>query len=301
MTAPTLPTPPAGELVGTFEAGSPEWHAARANGVGGSEISAVMGISPFESYFSLWHRKQGLISPVEETDVMRWGKRLEAPIVDEFADLHPEIVVLPAATYRGSGRPWQIVNPDRLLITPDGEMEVLEVKTSRDAEGWGEEGTDQIPIYYKAQVRWYMDALGINRARVIVLISGSDYREYTVDHDPDDAATMRAAAQQFMQALRDNVRPNIDGHTATYQTVKEVYEGLEEVDVQVDAALRDQYFAALDAAKTAEERKREAAGLVLDQIGTGKRAVVGLDKVATRQVRGGKTYSLQPARNRSAA
>ncbi|MGW7597296.1 YqaJ viral recombinase family nuclease [Streptomyces antimycoticus] len=299
MTAPTLPATPAGELVGWFEAGSDQWHAARASGIGGSEISAVLGISPFESYFSLWHRKQGLISPVEESDQMRWGKRLEAPIVDEFADLHPETVVMPSPTYRGTGRPWQIVNPDRLLINGDGQMELLEVKTSRDAEGWGEEDTDQIPVYYKAQVRWYMDALGIHRCRVIVLISGSDYREYIVEHDEADAAVMRERAAEFMRTLRDNERPAIDGHDATYQAIKQLPDGLDDVDIQISPDLRAQYFQALADYETAKATKQQAAGLVLDQIGTGRRAVVGLDKVATRTVRNGKTYSLQPARNRS--
>lgn len=296
-----MPTPPAGVLVGSFEPGSAEWHQARANGIGGSEISAVLGISPYESYFSLWHRKKGLIAPVEENEQMRWGKRLEAPIVDEFADLHPEIVVLPSATYHATGRPWHVVNPDRLAINADGEMEVIEVKTSRDAEGWGEEDTDQIPVYYKAQARWYLDALGIRRARVIVLISGSDYREYTVEHDEADAAMMRARAEQFMQSLRDNLRPSIDGHDATYQAIKELPDGLDDVDIQITPDLRAQYFQALADFENAKTAKQLAAGLVLDQIGTGRRAVVGLDKVATRTVRNGKTYALQPARNREIA
>lgn len=297
----TAPATPSGEVVGWFEPGSDQWHQAREAGIGGSEISAVLGISPYESYFSLWHRKKGLIVPTEENAQMHWGKRLEGPIVDEFTDLHPDATVLPSPTFHGTGRPWQIVNPDRLLINADGELELLEVKTSRDAEGWGEERTDQVPVYYKAQVRWYMDALGIHRCRVIVLISGSDYREYAVDHDEDDAAMMRARAEEFMHTLREDIRPDIDGHTATYQAVKEVHEGLEDVDVQIDAPLRDRYFAALEACKAAEWEKTEAAGLVLDRIGTGKRAVVGPEKVATRTVRNGKTYSLQPARNRSAA
>lgn len=301
MTAPTLPLTPTGEVIGWFEPGTPAWHAARANGIGGSEISAVLGISPYESYFSLWHRKKGLVSPVAENDQMRWGKRLEAPIVDEFTELHPDLRVLPAPTFHGTDRPWQIVNPDRLVITSSGDVEVLEVKTSRDAEGWGEEDTDQVPVYYKAQVRWYLDALGLHRARIIVLISGSDYREYVVEHDDVDAAIMRTRAAEFMRALAADVRPDIDGHTATYQVVKDVVEGVEDVDVQVHADLRDRYFAALDTFKAAEWEKREASALVLDAIGTGRRAVVGLDKVATRTVREGKTYSLQPARNREIA
>jgi hypothetical protein len=74
---------------------------------------------------------------------------------------------------------------------------------------------------------------------------------------------------------------------------------MDDVDIQIDLALGQRYFAALADFKAAEEEKRCASGLVLDRIGTGRRAVIGADKVATRTVRAGRTYSLQPARNRS--
>lgn len=297
--ATTAPALPAGELIGHFEPGTPAWHAARAQGIGGSEIAAVLGISPFESRFSLWHRKAGLIAPVQENGEMYWGKKLEPPICDEYALRHPDQHIVPAGTYCGTGRPWQIVNPDRLALCPDGTVEVVEAKTSRDAEGWGDEDTDEVPVYYRAQVRWYLDALGLHRARIAVLVSGSDYREYTVEHDPAEAALMREKATAFLASVRDNIRPDIDGHAATYQAIKELPDGLDDVDVDITPDLRDSYFAALDAAKAAEAEKRRLSGLLLDEIGTGRRAVVGPQKVATRTVRDGRTYSLQPARNRS--
>ncbi|MEU0355694.1 YqaJ viral recombinase family protein [Streptomyces cyaneofuscatus] len=295
----TQPAPPTGRLLGHFKPGTPEWHAARANGIGGSEIAAVLGISPHESRFSLWHRKQGNISPVDESPQMYWGKRHEPTICDEFTLRHPELFVLPSGTYAADDTPWWIVNPDRLGFTADGDLEVIEAKTAYDDHEWGDEGTDQIPVHYKAQVRWYCHALGARRARVAVLIGLSDYREYIVEPDPADTDLMRTAAKAFMDSLGAGVAPPIDGHTATYQAVKEIPDGMEDVDVQVDQATARRYFDALAAAKAAEEEKRHASGLVLDRIGTGRRAVVGDDRIATRTVRDGRTYSLQPARNRS--
>ena len=59
--------PAAGPTVlGWFEPGTSDWHAARANGIGGSEIAAVLGLSPYESRFSLWHRKKGLLHQGDE-------------------------------------------------------------------------------------------------------------------------------------------------------------------------------------------------------------------------------------------
>lgn len=326
-TAQAGPTSPAAgpTVLGWFEPGSDQWHAARANGIGGSEIAAVMGLSPYESRFSLWHRKKGLIGPVEESPQMRWGKKHEPTICDEFAELHPEFVVSPSPTY---GRGAQIVNPDRLLYEPCGchlhkpeccdpedcgpccedcptcpilakrPVAVVEAKTARDDEGWGEEGTGEIPVWYRAQCLWYLDVLGLTRCYVAVLIGNFDYREYVVDYDPADALRMRNAAAEFMRTLAADERPDIDGHSATYQAIRELPEGLDPVDVEIPTALRDRFHAAQDAFWTAEDEMTACKGELLDAIGTGQRAVCERQRIATRTVRDGATYSLMPARTR---
>ncbi|MEU0808741.1 lambda-exonuclease family protein [Streptomyces sp. NPDC005970] len=319
------------EFLGYFEPGSPEWHAARADGIGGSEIAAVLGVSPHESRFSLWHRKKGLVAPVEETDVMYWGKIHEPNICAEYAKRHPDQLVTTSGTYRALGRPWHIANPDRLLLPvcgcglhrpnccdPDDcgpccedcptcptqgvrPVEVLEAKTSRDDEGWGEEYTDQIPIHYKAQCRWYLAALGAPRCRVAVLIAGSEYREYMVEPDPVDTSLMLGQGQAFIESLRDDIRPDIDGHTATYQAIRELPEGLDDIDVEIPTALRDRFHTAQDAAWAADDELTACKGLLLDHIGTGRRAVCERERIATRTVRDGRTYQLLPARTRRTA
>ncbi|MGH3923507.1 MAG: YqaJ viral recombinase family protein, partial [Pseudonocardiaceae bacterium] len=88
------------DLLGYFEPGSPEWHTAREDGLGGSEIAAVMGLSPWESRFSLWHRKAGRLDPVQESPEMEWGKRLEDVIAIKFGECHPELDVVRTGLWR---------------------------------------------------------------------------------------------------------------------------------------------------------------------------------------------------------
>jgi putative phage-type endonuclease len=293
--------PAAGPTVlGHFEPGSDEWHAARANGIGGSEIAAVMGLSPHESRFSLWHRKKGLIGPVEESEEMYWGKEHEPAICRRFARNHVDLKVTSSPTVAAHDRPWQIANPDRLICTPEQPVPhaVLEAKTARDAEGWGKEGTAEVPVHYRAQCLWYMDVIGVSRCHVAVLIAGSEYREYVIDYDPADALRMREAAAEFMRTLAENERPDIDGHSATYQAIREIPEGLDPVDVEIPTALRDRFYAAQDAFWVAEDELTACKGELLDAIGTGQRAVCERQRIATRTVRNGSTYSLMPARTR---
>jgi putative phage-type endonuclease len=297
------PATPTGILLGTWTPDDPAWHAARMPGITGSEIAAVEGLSKWESPFSLWHRKRGLTSDTVENDEMKWGTLLEPVVLAEFAAAHPELHITKGGTYHHVDRPWQIGTPDGIAHPLNaGPASVVEVKTARDDWEWGEPGTDDIPVYYRAQVLWYLDALGLHHAHIPVLIGGSDYREYQITLRPDDKAAqaeiarMRASAHAFLESVRLNQRPSLDGHTATYQTVRELPDGMDDIDVEVSPELAARYDTARAAFTAAEKEKRHAAALLLDEIGTGRRATCQGKTVATRTVRDGRTYSLQPAR-----
>ncbi|MEV5537432.1 lambda-exonuclease family protein [Saccharopolyspora shandongensis] len=281
--------------VGTFEPGSLQWHAARDGGIGGSEIAAVLGLSPWESRFSLWHKKNGLAATGSDNEAMRWGRRLENLIADWFAEQHPEFRVRRTGTWRNRLRPFQIGNPDRLLYGLT-KRAVLGIKTARDSLGWGRPGTDEIPVYYRAQVLWYLDTLGFTEAYIAVLIGGSDYREYHVPYDAGEAATLRKAAAQFITSLESGTPPDIDTHAATYQVIRELHPDIDDVDVEIAGELAERYRAALADHKAAEALKRQAAAEVLDALGRARRAVCAGEPIAIRVPgRGDAPPSLRPS------
>jgi len=274
----------AADQLGHFEPGSAEWHAAREGGLGGSEIAAVLGLSPFESRFSLWHRKAGLLAPVQETPEMEWGKRLEPVIAAKFAECHPEFAVERTGLWRNSERPYQLGQPDRDCggedPGPDGPL--LEIKQARWGEYWGEPGTDDIPVGYKAQTRWYMDCLGRRRCYVAVLIAPCDYREYMVEWDEQDALLMRQEAEEFLATVTRNERPPIDDSEATHLAIRELHPEIDPRDHRVPDDLAVAYLTALADHEAATAEKRRQVSLVLDAMGTARRAMWGQECIATR-------------------
>jgi predicted phage-related endonuclease len=74
-----------------------------------------------------------------------------------------------------------------MLANLDGvaDNRVLEIKTARTAKGWGEEGSDLIPLPYLIQVQHYMAVTAFPVADVAVLIGGSDFRLYEVPADAE--------------------------------------------------------------------------------------------------------------------
>ncbi|WP_424183826.1 YqaJ viral recombinase family protein [Actinokineospora sp. G85] len=286
--------------LGTFVPGSSEWVAARASRLGGSEVAAVLGLSPYESRFSLWHKKKGLVPPTSDNDSMRWGRILESPIAAVFAEQHPEARVRRTGSWVNRARPWQLATPDRLVALPDDERVLLEVKTAHDATGWGEPGTDEVPVYYRAQVLWQLDTLGLSRAFVAVLIGGSEYREYLVPYVADEVELLRAAAREFLGSLDRDERPNLDEHAVTYRTVRELHPDIDDVEVEIDPALAERYRAAVAEHKVAEVAKQCAAVEVLDVLGRARRAVVDGESIAVRVPgRGDSPPSLRPSPVRS--
>jgi putative phage-type endonuclease len=257
------------------------WLAARREGVGSSDIAAILGLSAWESQFGLWHRKFGDLGDQEDSDAMRWGRRLEDAVAAEYAYLHPELEVHRVGLCRNQERPWQQCTPDRLVYDGDTPVFPLEIKTDGSYDGWGHDGSDEIPVGYRAQALWQLDTLGFERITVAVLISGRTYREYEIAYHPGDVATMRAAAQRF---LGRTVPPPIDDSTATATALKSVNPLLEPSNVEINQTLASLYERAVRSAVAAEKRKMLATNRLRAALGNGKYAVHAGKKYAVRSV-----------------
>lgn len=180
-----------------------EFLAARANGLGGSDIASVLGISPWRTPLALYLEKRGEIPARPETAVQRRGKRLETLVGQMYAeDRHVEL--LPPAFVRGP-EPWMLGNLDGTTIEP----RVVEIKTASAfrRQAWGEVGSDEIPTYYTAQVQWYLALTKFKIADVATLIGGDDFRIYTVLADAEVQAMLIARAREFWQRVQDGRPP----------------------------------------------------------------------------------------------
>jgi putative phage-type endonuclease len=288
-----LPTP-TGRYLGTWKSGSPEWHAARAMRLGGSRIAALLGLSPWESPYSVWCQMAGLVEPDTQTKAQSRGHYLEAGVAAWFADQHPEYEVRNAGTYVHVERDYQLANPDRLLLGMPGHFDApgvragLEIKTDADASGWGKPGTDQIPAYYRPQVQWYMDTLGVPVWYVVVLTGRLEFREYVVHYDAGDCEWMRDEAEDFLSSLYWREMPELDHHPATYAAVRKLHPQIDKGEAFVaELDLAVEFIAATTSLREAEEREQKARARLLKAMGTAHRAYYDGHRLARRQAKGG--------------
>lgn len=286
------------DLVGTFEPGSPEWHALRATGIGASEAGAVLGLSPRESPYSLWQRKAGRIGPIPESDEMTWGHYLEDPIALRFTDQHPELIVERTGTWRSRELAWQLVNPDRLANTVDGIVPV-EVKFAPYSTQFGDSGTEDIPLHYRAQVLQQCDVLDAPYGWLVALV-GADYREYRIDADPLDIAVLRERCGRFWASLPTAENPagrppSIDESGHTFRALKELHPDIDDIDYEVDPRLATRIRDAQLGAQAAENDLQQGKNELLDAMGRARRARYDGKSVATRYTsRGALALRLAP-------
>lgn len=269
-----------GRYVGVYVPGSPEFNAARARRIGGSEIGAVIGVSPFESYFSLWHRKVGNLAPIPDTLILRMGRRLEDDITEEYELQHPDWELRECGSYVHPERDWQMISPDRIGVHREtGEWIPIEIKYPHADERWGPSGGDDVPVYYRAQVMQAMDVLGIERHILVAYFGGEDWREYLIEYDAEDVAVLRARGAAFIEHVAAAAPlPEIDKHNATYEAVMEMHPEIDGRDVPAPASIAEPFLAARAALAESKEDVQLYTALLADFMGSARRATYGVTK-----------------------
>ena len=157
------------------------WLQERMTGIGGSDAAAVLGLSKWKTPLQVYQEKRGELLPQEDNESMLWGRELEPVIRQQYANRNNRTVSLPASMLRHPKYEFMVANVDG--VTNDNRL--LEVKTARSAKEWGETGTDQVPQAYLIQVQHYLAVTQLSVADVVVLIGGSDYREYEIEADKE--------------------------------------------------------------------------------------------------------------------
>lgn len=287
------------------------WLAARRQGITASEISVIMGLAP-ESYgspFALYHRKRGDLGEMEQTLSMRIGAHDEPLIADLFAEARPEFSVDGdgRSLYRHPGRPWQMATPDRLIYDtsrgphwPHGGSSwegfepwgppaaVMDCKKWGTYDGWGEAGSDDIPVHIRCQVLWQCDVLGVDSWFVAVLFTHADkFRVYegVIDSAAErDLDLMRAAGLEFRARVLTGMPPAVDWRPATADALKALHPDLDDTETVIPLTLARRYRAACRAYKAAERRKKLAENQIRERAAASRYILAGGEPVATRQV-----------------
>ena len=196
-----------------------EWLAARRRGIGGSDVAAILCVSPWTSTYSLWLDKTADEPPVNiETPAMAFGTLMEPVVADLFAEATGLNIVEDTNLYAHPEHDFMLANLDRVVLDDDGNpVAVLEIKTSKFA--W-----DEVPAYYVSQIQHYMAVTGLQHAYCAALFGGEDFQVFEVPRDDRYIDAMIELEAAFWEKVTDHLSPEIDGSEATHKAVRATYE-----------------------------------------------------------------------------
>lgn len=211
--------------------GSDEWKRK----ITASKVASVVCKSPWTSKFALHAEMTGRYEadPINPA-VLETGNLLEPAVADWF-QLHNPGVQVRECKKRGNPVWWVdkanedfAATPDRLLVDREtGEVTaLLEIKTTRAASEWGDEGTDEVPEHYKLQALWQMKCTGVKTVIFAVLHAGLRFAIYRVEWDYADIAWLTAEAEVFMKQVRTGKTPDYKeepGAFSTYEVLRHYF------------------------------------------------------------------------------
>ena len=155
-----------------------EWLAARDKGIGASEVGAILGLSPFETAFSLWLKKTNQVPREPENEAMLMGHLLEDVVAKRWEMETGERVI------KASAADIIYVHPehDFLRATPDrivrGRKKIVECKSTVTPID-----SDNIPPHWLAQVQYQMYVTGIHDADLAWLVQGRYFGYANIPYD----------------------------------------------------------------------------------------------------------------------
>ncbi len=189
----------------------------RSQGVGGSEVAAIVGLDPRRDAFSVYAEKLGLVERAEPSPRMRWGKRIERVIAEAYAEETRQTVAWCDETRANPQRPWQVMTPDAFVWRDGAHAGGVDAKNVAfdQAYLWGDAGTDAVPESIALQLQWYCSGEDLPWWDAAALFGGHDLRIYRVHRDPEIEAVLLEEADRFWRThVLARVAPPI-GSSAT--------------------------------------------------------------------------------------
>ena len=283
-----------------------DWLRLRQSGIGGSDISAIMGFNPYKTAYDLYHDKINDVVADAQNDAAYWGTILEDVVAKEYALRNDCKVQKVNYMIRHPEFDFALANIDRAVINPaisgnvrlkDGKLttdKLLEVKTASEymKNVWGDEASDQVPDNYNLQCQWYMGITGVDECDLALLLGGNKYRQYNIKFDAELFEIMIDEAQNFWV---NHVLARVEPTPTTLANAKQKYatstpDSVLNIAFDDDAviAVVDRYIELKEQEKELKEKLEQAQTDVINLIEDNEALTIDGELVATYKASKGR-------------
>ena len=155
-------------LVETAGLSEEKWLAYRRKGIGGSDVAALLGISPWRTARDLYFDKLNIVAVEDNEDnwvALEMGHLLEPLVAKIFQHRTGYKVYQIKKMFQHPQYSWMLADVDYFVELPDGSTAILEIKTTNynARDNWWLNGEETVPVYYETQGRHYMAVMNVDR------------------------------------------------------------------------------------------------------------------------------------------
>lgn len=186
-----------------------EQREARMNGIGGSDAGIIAGLAKWKTPVQLWQEKTGRVQPpnLDDNELIEFGNEFEDVIGRVWARRTGNKIRRRNQTIVDKQYPWMLGHIDFEVVGIDEGLECKQANWfMRDL--WGEEDSDDVPLYYLIQGVHYLRITGKRAWNFGVLLGGNHLRKYHVERDLESEGKLIELESKFWDCVVRDVPPD---------------------------------------------------------------------------------------------
>lgn len=197
-----------------LEQRSPEWHAWRANRLGGSDVGAILGLNPWTSAQLLWERKTGRAPAQADNPAMARGRQLEDEALAAWSARTGEIAAPVCVEH--ADHEWAGASLDGMTL--DGKL-LVEIKCMGEKNHQKVLDTRVVPDYYYCQCQYQLACADTKVLHFWAYRPECENPEdrgvlIVVHRDDEYIAWMMERLEAFWQCVQEDIPPAGNDFTA---------------------------------------------------------------------------------------
>lgn len=271
-----------------------DWIAEKAKAISSTEVSALFGMSPYQTAYELGVEKQsGKVGEFAESERMTWGKRLQDAIAQGIADDHGvliegsqyEFMHHPTVPRMGSSFDYRIVGvSERAEASPIVKLfyehgpGLLEIKNvdSLVYKNWPKE---EAPEHIEIQVQHQLEVAELKWAVLAVFVGGNRTVIYLRMRDEEVGIIIAQKVRKFWADFDKGILPppvlpadaNIIIKLNQYADPNSVFNAQGDETL---ATLCEEYLSAGEVARQASEAQKSIKAQIFTYIGHAEKALL---------------------------